>query len=242
MKISRTVTLFLTGLAAATLGPIYLAAHEHENLQPATVTPTVNPLAKTATDEDPWVSLFTGKDLTGWVQHNGTATYKVADGVVTGTTAQGSPNSFMCTKKNYADFELTFEVKCDSQLNSGVQIRSISDKSIQNGRVHGPQVEIEASPGEAGYIYGEATGRGWLSDPVTAHSHFKNDQWNEYRVLAQGDRIQTWINGEKVADLTDEKSSKKGFIGLQVHSIGADQGPFDVSWRKIKIREIKSQK
>lgn len=194
-----------------------------------------------------WVTIFDGKTLKGWTQRNGTATYKVEDGVVTGTTAEGSPNSFLCSDKEYGDFELTFEVKCDDRLNSGVQIRS-QTKGGPKGRVNGPQVEIESSPGQAGYIYGEATGLGWLSEEpksddkdVNQHSHFKNGEWNKYRVLAKGPRIQTWINGNKVADLTHEevyKSHPKGFIGLQVHSIGRGQGPFSVSWRNIKVREL----
>ena len=71
-----------------------------------------------------WKDLFNGKDLAGFTQRNGTATYEVVDGTILGTTVKGSPNSFLCTDKKYGDFELTFEVKCHSRLNSGVQIRS----------------------------------------------------------------------------------------------------------------------
>ena len=73
---------------------------------------------------DEWVSMFNGKTLAGWTQKNGTATYVVKDGTILGTTSDGSPNSFLCSVKEYGDFELEFEVKVDSQLNSGVQIRS----------------------------------------------------------------------------------------------------------------------
>ena len=78
-----------------------------------------------------------------------------------GTTNEGSPNSFMCTEKDYSDFELTFEVKVDDALNSGVQIRSVSKQEIKGGRVHGPQVEI-ATNGTAGFVYGE----GRIVDPT----------------------------------------------------------------------------
>ena len=204
--------------------------------------------AAVAGDEG-WVELFDGESLKGWTQRNGTATYRVEDGTVVGKTMKDSPNSFLCTDKEYGDFELEFEVKCHDSLNSGVQIRS-QTRDGRRGRVNGPQVEIEASPGEAGYIYGEAMvdadgkGRGWLSpdDVRKEHSHFKNGRWNQYRVVAKGPRIQTWINGEPVADLTHEEAYEthpKGFIGLQVHSIAADQGPYEVSWRKIRLRELK---
>jgi len=210
--------------------------------------------------EAKWVTLFDGKTLDGWTQLNGTATYKVKNGTIVGRTAEGSPNSFLCTNKHYGNFELEFEVKCDTGLNSGVQIRSLQktaqtgepkgrkSKRDQDGRVFGPQVEIEASPGQAGYVYGEATGLGWLSpaprskDPeVNQHSIFKNGQWNQFRVIADGPRFQTFINGTKVADLVHEemyKTHPRGFIGLQVHGIGKDKGPFQVAWRNIRIREL----
>ena len=192
-----------------------------------------------------WVELFNGKNLDGWTQRNGMATYEVVDGVIVGTTAEGSPNSFLCTDKEYGDFELTFEVKVDDRLNSGVQIRSKTFNGPK-GRVNGPQVEIEASGkngAEAGYIYGEALSTGWLTpkDELKKHKHFKDGEWNSYRIVAKGPRIQVWINGEKISDLTDEKryeSHPEGFIGLQVHSIGKGQGPWSVAWKNIKLKEL----
>lgn len=47
-----------------------------------------------------WTDLFNGKDLDGWTQRNGTATYTVADGAIVGRTAEGSPNSFLCTDQD----------------------------------------------------------------------------------------------------------------------------------------------
>lgn len=215
------------------------------------------PFSVVGQDSASFVSLFNGKDLTGWVQKNGTATYVVEEGgVICGTTAEKSPNSFLCTEKEYSDFELVFEVKVDDQLNSGVQIRSRTKtkpagggkvkKNDKEGRVFGPQVEIEASGkqgAEAGYIYGEATGRGWLvpKDRLTPHKHFKDGEWNHYRVIAKGPNFKVWINGQEIIDLTDEKifeTHPKGFIGLQVHSVKAKTGPFQVRWRNIKIKEL----
>ncbi len=204
--------------------------------------------------DDGWTSLFDGKTLDGWVQKNGTASYRVENGTLVGKTAEGSPNSFLCTEKNYGDFELELEVKVDPRLNSGVQIRSKTKetatgtgKNDQAGRVYGPQVEIEGSGGkgaESGYVYGEATGRGWLTpkERLIPHKKLKDGEWNKYRIVAKGPRIQTWINGEPVEDLTDEeiyKTHSCGFIGLQVHGIKKDTGPFEVAWRNIRIRELK---
>ena len=189
--------------------------------------------------EDGFVDLFNGKNLDGWEQKNGTATYEVVDDTILGRTVKGSPNSFLCSEKEYGDFELVFEVKVDKGLNSGVQIRSVSKPDYKEGRVHGPQVEIEWDPGESGYIYSEGTKRGWVSPTRTQKNVFKNEGWNEYRVLADGPRIQTWINGTCIEDIEMPAiESRKGFLGLQVHGVKKNASPFKVQWKNIRIREI----
>jgi len=204
--------------------------------------------ASTASAAD-WVSLFDGKTLDGWIQKNGTARYKVVDKTIQGTTSEGSPNSFLCSVKEYGDFELEFEVKVHNQLNSGVQIRSKTKQAqgdAKFGRVYGPQVEIEASGvkgAEAGYVYGEATGLGWLTSKknLKPHQVMKDGEWNRFRVVARGAEISTWINGKAIENLTHEgiyKTHPKGFIGLQVHGIRKKTGPFDVAWRNIRIKEL----
>ena len=203
--------------------------------------------------DDGWKPLFDGKSLAGWTQKNGTAKYTVVDGTIHGETNEGSPNSFLCTDKLYGDFELEFEVKVHNDLNSGVQLRSKTKeeasgkkKNDEVGRVYGPQCEIEASGekgAEAGYIYGEATGRGWLTpeDRLIPHKHMKDGEWNKFRIVAKGPRIQTWINDQPIEDLTDEaiyETHPKGFISLQVHGIKAGTGPYDVAWRNLRIKEL----
>lgn len=196
-----------------------------------------------------WVNMFNGKTLAGWTQKNGYAKYEVVDNAIKGTTAKGSPNSFLCSVKEYGDFEFEFEVKVSNELNSGVQIRSQTKKeqgkNIYNtGRVNGPQVEIEASGAngaEGGYVYGEAAG-GWRTPKVRLipHKHFKDGEWNKYRIIAKGPRIQTFINDQKIEDLNDPeiyKTHPKGFIGLQVHGVG-NKGPFEVMWRNLRIKEL----
>lgn len=222
----------------------------------AVIAMTVSPVLA----EDGWVNLFDGKTLKGWTPAaHGKAEYKVVDGTIHGQTVEGSPNSFLTSDQEFGDFELEFEVRVHNDLNSGVQIRS-REKTEEDckaygdnpaggngvGRFHGPQVEVEASPGQSAYIYGEATKYGWLSpepkDEKHFHNHMKNGEWNKFRIVAKGPRIQTWINGEAVADLTHEeiyKTHPKGKIGLQVHGIAAGTGPFDVAWKNIRIRELK---
>jgi len=69
-----------------------------------------------------WVSLSDSDSLEGWKKVGGGATYVSKDGVITGTTGEGK-NTFL-TRGPYSDFDLEFDVRCDPQLNSGVQIRS----------------------------------------------------------------------------------------------------------------------
>lgn len=195
--------------------------------------------------------LFNGTSLDGWEVKSGFATYKVENGTIVGTTAEGSPNTFLCTQKTYGDFVLEFEVKCDPQLNSGVQFRSaaypeateieVNGKKRKHdaGRVYGYQVEI-ASNGTAGRVYDEARRGVWLDtgEPCEdAKKAFKPDDWNLYRLIVQGDHIQTFVNGVKVGDFCDGVSSS-GFFGLQVHGIKKGTGPFSVAWRNIRIREL----
>lgn len=190
-------------------------------------------------------AIFDGKTLAGWKQNNGTAKYEVVDGTIVGTTAEGSPNSFLSTEKLYGDFELEFDVKVDNALNSGVMLRASTKDGKPDGRVGGPQVEIEASGSkgaEGGYIYGEAIG-GWMTpkEKLIPHTKFKDGEWNHYKIVAKGPRIQVWINGEAIEDLTDEKvfaSHPKGFISLQVHSIKKGTGPYSVAWKNITLKEL----
>lgn len=199
-----------------------------------------------------WKPLFNGKNLDGWKVQSGTATYRVEDGTIVGTTSPGSPNTFLASQETFADFELTFEVLLeDNELNSGVQIRSKLRDGQYGGVTYGPQVEIAAGPSTSGFIYGESAG-GWQSpepesaDPtVNKHDHFQNKAWNKYRVLAVGRHIQTWINDQPIADLQYDpkryEDNSEGFIGLQVHGVG-DSGPYHVRWRNIQIRPIVSEK
>ena len=199
---------------------------------------------------DDFISLFDGKTLKGWVKRGGWANYAVEDGMIVGSTVPGSPNTFLCSK-DFGDFELEFDVLCDVELNSGVQIRShlydketkISiagrERTVKVGEVYGYQVEITYQErGVAGGIYDERR-RGWLedlSDKPHARKAFKDSQWNHYRVVAKGDRIRTWVNGVPCADLRDSLD-RSGFIGLQVHSIEGEK-IHRVRWKNIRIREL----
>lgn len=185
-----------------------------------------------------WKSLMPDENLKGWKQLGGVANYQLVDGVLVGTTADNTPNSFLVTPENYQDFILEYEVWVDPSMNSGVQIRSNSLTEYRDGRVHGYQVELDpSSRAYSGGIYDEAR-RGWLyplSRNPKGQKAFLNGQWNKYRVEAIGNSIKTWVNGIQCANLVDDLTST-GFIAYQVHSINdQEQAGKQVKWRNARI-------
>ena len=188
--------------------------------------------------QDQWTNLY-HKSLKGWKQLGGEARYVAEDGEIIGTAVKNSPNSFLTTTETYGDFILEFELYTNSQLNSGVQIRSNSQADYRQGRVHGYQVEIDPSDrGFSGGIYDESR-RGWLyplSRNEKARTALKMGTWNKIRIEAIGNEINTWINGIQCARLADDMTAS-GFIALQVHSISDDSGleGAEVRWRNIRI-------
>lgn len=187
---------------------------------------------------------------------SGQAQYKVEDGVLIGTTVDGSSNTFLA-KGPFKDFELEFDVKVDDELNSGVQVRSHlakegdpapegskNNKPLPDGRLYGPQCEI-AINGTAGDFYDEARRGTWWSiltkteavRTPEAKAAFKKGEWNHYRIVVKGDQYQSFVNDVKTADFT-QPGDPEGFIGFQVHGIKKGTGPFSVRWRNVKFKGL----
>lgn len=186
-----------------------------------------------------WINLFNGKNLNGWHQLNGHAKYSVENGEIVGTTVANTPNSFLVTDKDYGDFFLELDIKVDTSMNSGIQIRSESLPDYNNGRVHGYQVEIDPSKRAwSGGIYDEAR-RGWLY-PLElnprAKKAFKNGEWNHYYIECIGNSIRTWLNGVPAANVVDSMT-RKGFIALQVHQVpDAAHAGEQIRFKNIRIK------
>ncbi len=209
--------------------------------------------AARAEREEPWVSLFDGKTLDGWEVNGGFATYKVEDGTIVGTTAEGSPNTFLC-KGDFGDFELELDVRCDPRLNSGVQVRSHvyaqdgpdpldPKKHRTKGVVYGPQCEIaRQETSTAGRFYDESRRDKWIAElNPEAKDAFKDTDWNHYRIVVQGDHYRSWVNGVPASDFRDSHDSH-GLIGLQVHGIRKEEGPYQVRWKNVRIKKLSSEK
>lgn len=203
-----------------------------------------------------YVALFNGKDIRNFDIRSGHAKYRVENFELVGTTVEGSPNTFLTPKKEYGDFVLEYEVKVDPRLNSGVQVRSheysgeaqatiwtgkeFVNRKFPKGRFYGYQVEISnTKSGNSGGIYDEAR-RGWLYEPTMENNPecakaFRDNEWNHYKVIAEGARIQTFVNGAKCTDLIDPLDLT-GYIGFQVHQFKGDS-PAEVRWRNIYIQD-----
>ena len=209
-----------------------------------------------------WTALIGDTLDDTWTQNGGDAKYDLLDGVIVGTAVPSTPNSFLCTKRHYGDFELEFEFKASPTMNSGVQIRSHAHDEettyewkgktikVKPGRVHGYQVELEnenRDRGWSGGIYDEGR-RGWLFNGADTAAFAKQGKevwkfgdWNHVRVRCEGDRIRTWLNGEPRSDFRDAMTPE-GFIGLQVHSVKKGGEGAQVFWRNLRIRELAESK
>lgn len=173
------------------------------------------------------ISLFDGKSLDGWDYDP--AVWRVEDGLITGgsTTEKIKANFFICTKQSYQNFELTMSIKCSGDpatglINSGIQIRSVRVP----GGTHMSGYQIDCGDNWFGKIYDEFRRNRVITDPVDPEALKKVVDvfgWNEYRIRAEGPRIQVWINGVLATDYTetDPNIALDGQIAPQVHSGGA---------------------
>jgi hypothetical protein len=176
------------------------------------------------------VSLFNGKDLTGWTIH-GTEKWYVENGELVCESGPDKQYGYLSTNKNHKNFELTLEFKQEANGNSGVFFRS----SIDGVKISGWQCEVAPINRHTGGIY-ESYGRGWLVQPdSTKEKYLKAGKWNKLKLRVVGDEVTTWLNGHQMIYLKDEKiGAGNGFIALQIH----DGGGIKVRWRKIKIKEM----
>lgn len=181
------------------------------------------------------VSIFNGKTLDGW--EGNLQIFRVQDGAIVGGSLNEKVvrNEFLCTTRSYGDFELRLTFKLLGQgANAGVQFRT---KRIPNHHeVSGYQADM--GDGWWGALYDESRRNKVLIGPDQSKMKtiVRAGDWNDYRIRAEGKRIQIWLNGEQTVDYTesDPAIESRGVICPQIHS-----GPPSEAWYKdITIVEL----
>lgn len=180
--------------------------------------------------------LFDGKSLEGW--EGDPAWFRVEDGaVVAGTLAKPIPqNEFLCTTREYGDFELRLKVRLDDgKGNGGIQFRS--QRVPGNREMSGYQADV----GEAywGGLYDESRRAKFLGqapDPAAFAKFVKAGDWNHYVIRCEGPRVRLWLNGQLTVDFTETEPAipRSGKIGLQIHS----GPPCEVSYKELVIEPL----
>lgn len=174
--------------------------------------------------------IFNGKDLKGWVIH-GTEKWYVEDGLLVCESGPDKAYGYLSTEKNYDNFELSVEFLQEANGNSGIFFRS----TFVGTKVSGWQVEVAPPNHDSGGIY-ESYGRGWLVQiPDEKENILKMGEWNTMKIRVNGAQVTTWLNGQQMVDINDEKIGKgKGAIALQIH----DGGGIKVKWRNLLVTEL----
>ncbi|MHC4741498.1 MAG: family 16 glycoside hydrolase [Planctomycetota bacterium] len=183
------------------------------------------------------VTIFDGKTFTGW--EGNIDFFRIEDGAIVGGNLKNRipRNEFLCTEKEYDNFELRLKVKLlgdPAKANAGIQIRS---RRIPN---HNEMIGYQADMGQHywGCLYDESRRRKVLASANRAELDkvLNVGEWNDYVIRCEGKRIRLWINGCQTIDYTepDDTIEQTGLIGLQIHS-----GPPSEAWYKeIKIKEL----
>ena len=141
-------------------------------------------------------------------------------------------NTFLCSKKKYKDFEMTFQVRLvGGKGNSGVQIRSnvVDPKKFV---VAGPQADVGA--GYWGSLYGEKFG-GMMKASDFKTLKVKPDDFNDYSIKVVGKKVTIKVNDIVAVDQEFEKLPDEGIIAFQLHA----GGPMEANFKNIKFKELK---
>jgi len=161
----------------------------------------------------------------------GTEKWYVDDGELVCESGEDKKYGYLGTNQTYKDLLLRLKFFLESDGNSGVFFRS----SIEGTTISGWQVEVAPPGHNSGGIY-ESYGRGWLIEiPEEKEDILRMGEWNDLIIRVEGDRVMTWLNGQLMADISDEKiGSAVGSIALQIH----DGGGIKVRWKDLFLREI----
>ncbi|QDU29915.1 hypothetical protein ETAA8_50320 [Anatilimnocola aggregata] len=189
--------------------------------------------------EEGFTSLFDGKTLSGWEGKEDV--FRVEEGAITAGSLKENikNNEFLCTKKDYGDFELRLEAKLVGPgENAGIQFRS--ERIPNHHEVIGYQCDMGLAAGKSiwGALYDESRRRKFLAtgDDVVLQKKVNADGWNHVVIRCQGPRIQLWVNEVPTVDYseTEPNIATTGKIALQIHG----GKPAQASYRNIRIKEL----
>jgi len=185
--------------------------------------------------KDGWVPLFDGETFQGW--EGDLTKFRIEDGAIVGGTLDTAldRNYFLCTEKPYKNFELQLQVRLRGEdANAGIQIRT--ERIPDDTEVIGYQADMGQH--YWGCLYDESRRNRILQqpDPELIKKVLKPDDWNEYRIRCEGNRIQLWLNGEQTVDYVEEEPDipQTGLIAVQIHS----GKPAEAWYKDIQIREL----
>ena len=181
------------------------------------------------------VSLFNGKDLTGWELFGSMRVSVDNEGNLVTQNGEDLQYGYLGTREYYKDFDLTVEFKQESNGNSGLFFHSFVHGGYESNVVNGWQCEVAPKGNDTGGIY-ESYGRGWLVQiPDEKEDIIKEGEWNTLRLRVEGNKVQTWLNGEAMIEIDDELiGSKTGRIMLQIH----DGNNITVKWRNFNLTTL----
>jgi glucose/arabinose dehydrogenase/mono/diheme cytochrome c family protein len=179
----------------------------------------------TAQESPAWVSLFNGKDLSGWSLKGDAGKAYVENGeIVCHVTANTKEHTFVCTNDTFADFILEMDVKIDGDFNTGISFRASDALPGAPVKLWSYMVKIDPTPRKwTGGIF-EDFGQVWqwlntLEGNALGREAFKIGAWNRFRLEALGPHIRVWVNGVPTANLVDDRYTS-GCIALKIHWTG----------------------
>lgn len=184
--------------------------------------------------------LFDGKTFDGWEGDTGSV-WRIEDGALVAGSLdkKQEKNNFLATTRKFGDFELTLKWKLEGTegfVNGGVQFRT--ERIPDHHEVSGYQADL--GKGYDGALYDESRRKKMLAQPspeVLAKAQKPLGEWNDYRIRAQGSRIQIWLNGVQTVDYTEAEPgiAATGIIAVQIHGNATSI----VRYKDLMIEELK---
>jgi hypothetical protein len=235
VKVASLVGLIVVVLTMAAVAPALVEAGG-EKSEAVTPSPTPDEVTLPKADADGWITLFNGKDLKGW--YGDPKIWRLENGYISGKAEKVGHNTFLIYNHPFADFELTAKcmlIKGKGFTNSGIQYRS-KVHDAKEWIVRGYQADM--GDGYWGTLYEEG-GRGGVGKKLDGAKNPDAGEWTDYRVVANGNHLEHYLNGVQAMDFVDideKKAAKEGIIAFQYHAPGQD---FEVRFKDVKIKILK---